>query len=124
MNATPSKSWLPLAAVTVTLVLWASAFVAIRHLGHDFSPGALSLGRLVVGAACLAVVALARGIPRPRRGDWLAIVLRIAGLVWIAVAVLRDVPAVSSGDDDAVEVGRGEADPDLDLLTDAGHPRT
>ena len=30
--------WLPLAAVAVTLLLWASAFVAIRHLGRDFSP--------------------------------------------------------------------------------------
>jgi len=60
------------------------------------------------------------------RAYWLAILLRVAGLVWIAVAVLRDVPEVPdvwSGDDDAVEVGRGEADPDLDLLTDAGHPR-
>ena len=49
-TAAPTKAWLPLAAVGCTLVLWASAFVAIRHLGHDFSPGALSLGRLVVGA--------------------------------------------------------------------------
>ena len=57
MNATPSKSWLPVAAVTVTLVLWASAFVAIRHLGKDFSPGSLSLGRLLVGAVALGVVA-------------------------------------------------------------------
>ena len=54
------------------------------------------------------------------RAYWLAIVLRVAGLVWLAVAVLRD---ARSGDDDAVEVGRGEADPDLDLLADAGHPR-
>ncbi len=79
----PTKAWLPLAAVGCTLVFWASAFVAIRHLGHDFSPGALSLGRLVVGAACLAVVALARGIPRPRRGDWVAIVL--IGVLWFGV---------------------------------------
>ena len=60
------------------------------------------------------------------RAYWLAILLRVAGLVWIAVAVLRDVPddrSDDSGDDDAVEVGRGEADPDLDLLADAGHPR-
>ncbi|MBL0746637.1 hypothetical protein [Nocardioides baculatus] len=59
------------------------------------------------------------------RAYWLAILLRVAGLVWIAVAVLRDVPEVPdvwSGDDDAVEVGRGEADPDLDLLTDTRHP--
>jgi uncharacterized membrane protein YhaH (DUF805 family) len=56
------------------------------------------------------------------RAYWLAILLRVAGLVWLVVVVLRDA-AADSGDDDAVEVGRGEADPDLDLLTDAGHPR-
>jgi drug/metabolite transporter (DMT)-like permease len=69
--------------VGCTLVFWASAFVAIRHLGHDFSPGALSLGRLVVGAACLAVVALARGVPRPSRGDLLAIA--VIGVLWFGV---------------------------------------
>ena len=42
---TATPTWLPLTAVAVTLVFWASAFVAIRHLGEDFSPGALSLGR-------------------------------------------------------------------------------
>ena len=44
-------------------------------------------------------------------------VLRVAGLVWLVVTVLR------SADDDAVEVGRGEADADVDLLTDAGDAR-
>ncbi|WP_374454052.1 hypothetical protein [Nocardioides sp.] len=53
------------------------------------------------------------------RAYWLAILLRVIGLLWLAVAVLRD----ASGDDDAVEVGRGEADPDLDVLPDAGHAR-
>jgi hypothetical protein len=57
-----------------------------------------------------------------QRAYWLAVVLRVAGLVWLAVAVLRDVPP--SGDDDAVEVRRGEADADLDLLPDVGHPRS
>ena len=79
----PSRSWLPLAAVSVTLVLWASAFVAIRHLGEDFSPGALSLGRLLVGAACLAVVALSRGFPRPSRGDLL--IIAVIGVLWFGV---------------------------------------
>ena len=54
-------AWLPLAAVGVTLVLWASAFVAIRHLAGTFSPGSLSLGRLLVGSVCLGV-----GRARPR----------------------------------------------------------
>lgn len=86
ISTPPARAWLPLAAVATTLLFWASAFVAIRHLGHDFSPGALSLGRLLVGAACLAVVALGRGgrgLPRPSRGDLLAIVA--IGVLWFGV---------------------------------------
>jgi drug/metabolite transporter (DMT)-like permease len=71
------------AAVVVTLALWASAFVAIRHLGHDFSAGALSLGRLLVGSVALGVVALSRGVPRPSRRDWLA--LLAIGVLWFGV---------------------------------------
>ena len=55
------------------------------------------------------------------RAYWLAIVLRVAGLVWLVVAVLRD--AGASADDDPVEVGGREADPDLDVLADARDPR-
>ncbi|MFC7358837.1 hypothetical protein [Nocardioides astragali] len=53
------------------------------------------------------------------RAYWLAILLRVVGLVWLVVAVVRD----ASVDDDAVETGRGEADPDVDLLADARHAR-
>jgi drug/metabolite transporter (DMT)-like permease len=67
----------------VTLVFWASAFVAIRYLGDDFSPGALSLGRLVVGAVCLGAVALSRGLPRPTGRQWLSIVT--IGVLWFGV---------------------------------------
>jgi drug/metabolite transporter (DMT)-like permease len=70
-------------AIGVTLVFWASAFVAIRHLGHDFSPGALSLGRLLVGSLCLGVVALSRGIPRPTRREWVSIV--VIGVLWFGI---------------------------------------
>ena len=75
--------WLPLAAVAVTLLLWASAFVAIRHLGRDFSPGALSLGRLLIGGLCLAAVALPRGLPRPSGRDLASIVA--IGVLWFGV---------------------------------------
>ena len=73
----------PLVAVGVTLLLWASAFVAIRHLVEDFSPGALSLGRLLVGSAVLAAVAFRPGAPRlvrPTRGEWVRLVA--IGLLW------------------------------------------
>ena len=78
-----TRPWLPLAAVGCTLVFWASAFVAIRHLGDDFGPGALSLGRLLVGSACLAVVALAGGLPRPTAAEWRSIAL--IGVLWFGV---------------------------------------
>jgi len=56
-------------AALVTVVFWASAFVAIRQVGHDFGPGALALGRLTVGSVVLGVVVLARRSrpPRPAR---------------------------------------------------------
>jgi drug/metabolite transporter (DMT)-like permease len=80
---TTPPGWLPVAAVGVTLVFWASAFVAIRHLGHDFSPGALSLGRLLVGAVCLGAVALSRGVPRPTGREWVSILA--IGVLWFGV---------------------------------------
>jgi drug/metabolite transporter (DMT)-like permease len=79
----PTAAWLPVAAVAVTLLLWASAFVAIRHLGHDFSPGPLSLGRLLVGSLCLGVVALSRGIPRPTGREWVSLVA--IGILWFGI---------------------------------------
>ena len=83
MSTAPARTWLPLAAVICTLVFWASAFVAIRHLGRDFSPGALSLGRTLVGSACLAVLALGRGMPRPSRRD--LVLIAIIGVLWFGV---------------------------------------
>ena len=83
MSGPSAPSWLPLAAVAVTLVFWASAFVAIRHLGESFSPGALSLGRLAVGAICLGAVALSRGLPRPTGREWASIVT--IGVLWFGI---------------------------------------
>ncbi len=76
-------TWLPVAAVGVTLTLWASAFVAIRHLADDFSAGPLSLGRLLVGALALAAFALPRGLPRPTLRQWRSIV--VIGVLWYGV---------------------------------------
>ena len=77
------RPWLPIAAVATTLILWASAFVAIRHLGHTFTSGGLSLGRLVVGSIALGVVAVSRGLPRPSGRDWLGLV--VIGVLWFGV---------------------------------------
>lgn len=73
---------LPLIAIAVTLVLWASAFVAIRHLGDTFSPGALSLGRLVVGSLALGVLVLRQRWVRVDRNQGVRLVA--IGLLWFA----------------------------------------
>jgi drug/metabolite transporter (DMT)-like permease len=74
---------LALAAAGVTVVLWASAFVAIRSAGHYFSPGALALGRLLVGAMALGLVWLGRREGLPPRAAWPGIT--VAGVLWFGV---------------------------------------
>jgi drug/metabolite transporter (DMT)-like permease len=74
-------------AAAVTVVLWASAFVAIRHAGQEFSAGALSLGRLLVGSVLLGAFAFTRPRRRPFRWpakrDWKF--LLVCGLLWFGV---------------------------------------
>ncbi|MET0820455.1 MAG: DMT family transporter [Aeromicrobium sp.] len=55
-------------ALLVTVLLWASAFVGIRAVGDTYSPGSLTLGRLVIGAVALTVFARpsVRTLPRGR----------------------------------------------------------
>jgi drug/metabolite transporter (DMT)-like permease len=79
----PTRTWLPLAAVATTLVLWASAFVGIRHLGESVPPGSLSLARLLV--MVLALLALMKGrLPRlPTRREWPLIVA--GGATWFGI---------------------------------------
>jgi drug/metabolite transporter (DMT)-like permease len=77
-SATPA--WIVPAAVLVVLVLWASAFIAIRSAAHSFTPGPLALIRLVVGAVILAPATLRPRRPLPR-GRSLGLVL-LYGLAW------------------------------------------
>lgn len=69
-----------MAAAGVTVVLWASAFVAIRAAGQYFSPGALALGRLAAGSVTLLVFLGLRRAGLPGRAAWPGIV--ISGLLW------------------------------------------
>src|SRR5690606_5609803 len=49
-------------AAGVTVVLWASSFVAIRDIGHSLAPAPMALLRLAVAAAALTVImAASRG---------------------------------------------------------------
>ncbi|WP_434481714.1 DMT family transporter [Streptomyces sp. NBC_01340] len=85
MNATPPVSAhradpLAAGAATVTVVLWASAFVSIRSAGAAYSPGALALGRLLAGSVALGAICLVRREGWPPRAAWRGIA--ISGLLW------------------------------------------
>jgi drug/metabolite transporter (DMT)-like permease len=81
----------------VTVVLWASAFVAIRSAGGHFAPGALALGRLLVASLALGVVWLLSGGGWPARAAWPGILG--SGLLWFGLYMItlnwgeRDVDA-------------------------------
>lgn len=69
--------------MVVTVVLWASAFVGIRAIGPHFSPGSLTLGRLVIAAVVLSLLVLpqllrTRLLPRGR--EWWPILAY--GVMW------------------------------------------
>ena len=70
-------------AAAVTVVLWASAFVAIRSAGGHFAPGALALGRLLVASLALGVVWLLSGGGWPTRAAWPGILG--SGLLWFGL---------------------------------------
>ncbi|GAA3511949.1 DMT family transporter [Actinocatenispora rupis] len=90
---TPPRRTAPLTlvAAAVTVLLWASAFVAIRQVGHVLSPGPVALGRLVVASLVLGVVVLFRrertGAPTatgwPRGRAWLLVV--VCGVAWFGI---------------------------------------
>src|SRR4051795_949468 len=69
-----------IAAALTTVVLWASAFVGIRAAAEDLSPGALTLGRLVVAAVALGAIVAWRREALPSRSDLGRIALY--GLLW------------------------------------------
>ncbi|WP_426997917.1 DMT family transporter [Pseudarthrobacter sp. N5] len=74
---------LGVAAVIITVILWASAFVGIRAVGPSFSPGSLTLGRLAIAAVVLGLVVLPklrknRKLPQGR--EWWPILAY--GVMW------------------------------------------
>jgi drug/metabolite transporter (DMT)-like permease len=71
------------AAVGTMVCLWASAFVAIRFADRELSPGALALGRLLVGSAALAALVVARRVRLPGRREMAGIV--VCGVLWFGV---------------------------------------
>lgn len=83
MNAAPRHHLLPAGAAVVTVVLWASAFVAIRSAGEAYSPGALALGRLAAGTLALGFIWAIRGEGLPPRAAWPGIL--VSGVLWFGL---------------------------------------
>jgi drug/metabolite transporter (DMT)-like permease len=83
VETAPSKA-LPLIAAGVTVLAWASAFVAVRHVGSDFTAGPLALGRLAVGSLVLGLLLLRqRPLLRPTAAEWR--LLLVCGVLWFGL---------------------------------------
>jgi drug/metabolite transporter (DMT)-like permease len=82
-TTTAPPAWMPLAACGITLVMWASAFVVIRHVAHDVSPGALGFGRLLVASLVLVPLVLRRGWVKPTVREWA--LLAVGGVGWFGI---------------------------------------
>jgi drug/metabolite transporter (DMT)-like permease len=79
----PGRAGLTGLAIVFSLLAWASAFIGIRAVAEDLSPGALSLGRLVVGTVVLGLLAVGRGWVPPTAGEWRLLV--VCGVGWFGV---------------------------------------
>jgi drug/metabolite transporter (DMT)-like permease len=80
----PTASRTALLAVVVTVLAWASAFVAIRAVGESFGAGSLALGRLLVGSLALGAGLLAaRRWVAPTGREWALVAL--CGIAWFGV---------------------------------------
>jgi drug/metabolite transporter (DMT)-like permease len=71
------------AAIVVTTLLWASAFVAIRTARTHFAPAPLALGRLLIGALTLSVLMRRGRVALPPRRELPAVV--VCGVLWFGV---------------------------------------
>ena len=86
MTTRPTSSgagWRVLLAASVTVLAWASAFVVIRSVGSSYSPGALSLGRLLVASGVLSLLMIGRHLVRLTPREWGLTV--VVGVAWFGV---------------------------------------
>jgi len=87
LTEAPPRIGLAAAAAAATVVLWASSFVAIRHVGTEISAGPLSLARLALGSIFLGALLVKRPSPAVRRWpaqrDWLPLIA--CGVLWFGV---------------------------------------
>jgi drug/metabolite transporter (DMT)-like permease len=90
-------NWRTVAAATVTVLLWASAFVSIRSAGAHYAPGALAFGRLLTATIALGAIWAVGDRRLPSRQAWPGILG--AGVLWFGLYMValnwgeRDVDA-------------------------------
>ncbi|MFI1919259.1 DMT family transporter [Nocardia sp. NPDC020380] len=87
-----ARDWRSAVAALIAVVLWASAFVAIRDAGPALSPAPMALMRLAVAAVALTVLATARRgawqrIPRGRKPLLLIVIYAVLWLAGYTVAL-------------------------------------
>jgi drug/metabolite transporter (DMT)-like permease len=86
------------AARVTTLILWASGFAAIRVAVEGYSAGQMALLRFVIASLVLAIVALMRRTPLPRRADLPAIaIIGVMGFVAYNLLLAAGEKTVSAG---------------------------
>lgn len=78
-----TRSLTAITAAGATVLLWASAFVAIRHVGTHLSPGPLSLARLLVGSVLLGLPLVTKAWRPLARQDWLPLIA--CGVLWFGL---------------------------------------
>lgn len=74
------RSWRVVAAATTTVLLWASAFVVIRSVGHVVAPGPMAFTRQLAAALVLTAIARRRGRRLPAPADLRLVA--VYGVVW------------------------------------------
>jgi drug/metabolite transporter (DMT)-like permease len=84
VTARPADTHRTVAAIVLAVVLWGSAFIAIRAVGHSLSPAPMALLRLGVAAAALTALVLIKGVARVRlaRTSWLLV--GAYAVLWLA----------------------------------------
>ncbi|MCD8547809.1 MAG: DMT family transporter [Aeromonadaceae bacterium] len=61
---------LPLASLTLAMSLWASAFIALKHILAIWGPGQVIFGRMLVASCCFLLMYKGLGKFRYQAGDW------------------------------------------------------
>jgi drug/metabolite transporter (DMT)-like permease len=97
-RSAPGMSWTVLSAIAFTIIIWASAFVAIRSGLQGYPPGQLAALRFVIASLLLGIRAWLVGVRVPERRDWLHIFATgVAGFAVYALLVNLGETHVAAG---------------------------